>query len=385
MKKLFLALATLAVGVRLLLVASFALAAVALTGGLVTTQAQVSFGGGATDAGDPESGEADAQEDAALVCTGENLVLSIGRENPDAMARIDAKAEATPFGYGKFWRLDRPGTAPSYLYGTMHVADERATDLAAGVRERIAGADTVALEIKEIIDPALLQAKMSSLVSQSLYLDGTTLAERLTPEALAQVKETLGERGGVPWVAAQRMRPWLLMAAMSVPACETARKAAERPIVDQLIARLAAKNERPLVGLETVEEQVSIMAGLPEPLMIRALTDVARLGERMDDVFETTVALYESGQTAKIWALMRDPVLAGEGSDDAAAAAERRAGYAAFQSEVIDRRNRSMVDALEPLMARGNAFAAVGALHLPGENGMLRMLERQGWTVTPLD
>ena len=359
------------VAVKLVAFGAFALSVADIT----AAHAEVSFGGGAVskdEASDP------------TVCTGENLVLSIGRTQPDAMARIDAVADATVYGSGRAFRLEKAGVAPSFMYGTMHVSDERATALSDTVRAAIAGADVVALELKEIADPALMQAKMGGLVSQSLYLDGTTLGSRLDPKARETVEQALATRGPVPWMAAQRMRPWLLMAAMSVPACETARRK-DLPIVDQLIAQIAAENGKPLVGLETIEGQVGILAGLPEPLMIRALTDVARLGARMDDVFETSVALYESGEIAKIWALMRDPAVAAMVPDDEDGAAERRAGYAAFQREVIDRRNRDMVETLEPLLEAGNAFAAVGALHLPGEGGMLRLLEAKGWTVVPLD
>ena len=367
-------LAAIYLAARALAVGAFALTLLAG----VEASADVSFGGGAVsrdEVPDP------------TVCQGENLVLSIGRSRPEAMARIDAAAEAIPYGTGLFWRLEKPGVPASYLYGTMHVADERATTLLPEVERRIAGADTVALEIKEIADPVALQAAMSGLAAKALYLDGTTLAGRLSDSDVETLRGALARRGPVPWPAAQRMRPWLLMAAMSLPACERARKEKGRPIVDQLIAAIAERNGRPVVGLETVESQVATIAGLPEPLMLRALADVARLGRRMDDVFETTVALYESGETAKIWALMRDPALAPDVEANAGERerAERMAGYAAFQEHVIDRRNATMVAALEPLLERGNAFAGVGALHLPGAKGMLALLVERGWRVTRVD
>ena len=358
------------VAVKLTLFAGF-LATLAL---VTPVAAQVSFGGGAT-----------AKEEVPdpTVCTGENLVTTIGREHPQAMARIDAAADATPYGYGRFWRLSKPDVAPSYLYGTMHVSDERATDLAPAVRARIAAADTVALEVKEIADPAAMQAKMAPLAAKSLYLDGTTLGSRLRPEHRDTLRAALEKEGRIPWAAAQRMRPWLLMSAMLVPSCESARKAEGRPIVDRLIADLAAEAGRPLIGLETVESQVETLAGLPEPVMLRALANVASLGPRIDDVFETSVALYETGEIAKLWALMQDPAF--DGGTSVETDAERAEGYAAFQGRVIDARNATMVEALEPLLAAGNAFAAVGALHLPGERGMLRMLERRGWRVSPME
>jgi uncharacterized protein YbaP (TraB family) len=43
-----------------------------------------------------------------------------------------------------------------------------------------------------------------------------------------------------------------------------------------------------------------------------------------------------------------------------------------------------MTEALLPVFARGSTFVAVGALHMPGEEGILSLLERRGYTVTRL-
>jgi len=49
---------------------------------------------------------------------------------------------------------------------------------------------------------------------------------------------------------------------------------------------------------------------------------------------------------------------------------------------MLDDRNRTMVKRMIPLLQRGSAFVAVGAAHLPGEEGMLYLLEQEGYRVT---
>jgi hypothetical protein len=55
-----------------------------------------------------------------------------------------------------------------------------------------------------------------------------------------------------------------------------------------------------------------------------------------------------------------------------------------FMLELVDKRNLRMVRRMQDVLAQGNAFIAIGALHLPGENGVLHLLEQQGFTVTPV-
>ena len=54
-----------------------------------------------------------------------------------------------------------------------------------------------------------------------------------------------------------------------------------------------------------------------------------------------------------------------------------------FQEEGIDARNRRMVDNALPLLEQGCLFIAVGALHLPGETGLLTLLREAGYRLKP--
>ena len=61
------------------------------------------------------------------------------------------------------------------------------------------------------------------------------------------------------------------------------------------------------------------------------------------------------------------------------------AGYAAFEEAMITARNRTMAAHAGPILDRGNAFIAVGALHLPGEKGLIELFRKDGYTVTAVN
>ena len=319
------------------------------------------------------------------VCTGTNLVETIAARDPEAMRRIRARAAATPNGEGVLWRVERDGVA-SHLFGTMHVTDPRVTTLSPTVRDLVANASTVALELGELADPQAMQAAAMRAMPKMLYMDGTTLDEHLGEADLAALRART-ESPAMPWNVTQIMRPWVVMGALSLPRCETAKQQAGRPVLDQLLAERAEAAGVPVVGLETLGEQADFMLGLPEPLMVQSLVDVLRMGPAMDDMFETTLALYETGETALLWSMVRDPALPQMIGLSATAdeAARRAEGYAAFQATLLDERNRNMAERMDPYLAKGGAFVAVGALHLPGEQGLVALLRERGWTVTRVD
>ena len=309
-----------------------------------------------------------------VACTGKNLMSDASPGN--VVETIRKAAESISYGEGLLWKIERAGVKPSYLFGTMHLSDPRLLDLPPKVTAALESADTLAVEIKAIADPDLMKKKAASLGHLSIYTDGTTLEERLSEDEIKLVRDNLARRAPLPWPLAKRLRPWALMASMAAPACELARKKKGEPVLDQALAQRAGSANKPVIGLETLESQMAAMASLPEPVMLKALTATSRMGDVIDDVLETMIALYEQEKTGIIWAMMNH---VGPGGLEAA---PKAAGYSDFQRVIVDKRNITMSDAADELLKKGNAFIAVGALHLPGEKGMLNILVQRGYKVS---
>lgn len=320
---------------------------------------------------------------AGAACRGENLLDAIQARDPEAITRMRAMAAATPNGEGLLWRVEKDG-AVSHLFGTMHVADRRATSLPDAVEDALKNSAVVALEIGELGDPKALQAASVSALPDMIHMDGTTLDDVLAPDDLKAVRKRTEGAREMPWEVTRVMRPWAVMGALALPVCEAVKRQNGVSSLDEVLAERARSADVPVVGLETFAEQAKFMVDMPDGVMRQALLDVVRMGEHMDDLFETMLALYEEERIALMWTMTRDPALGElfgiEGTQEENRL--RAEGYAAFQAKLLDERNRNMAERAQPYLEKGGAFVAVGALHLPGEEGLVALLRKRGWTVT---
>ncbi|AWC21636.1 TraB family protein [Aminobacter sp. MSH1] len=311
----------------------------------------------------------------APVCTGSDMLAELAKDNPTLLAKIEAEAKATLNGQGLLWKLEKPGQKPSWLYGTMHVTDPRVTKLQPAAQKAFDGSHTMVIETTDVLDQNAMVASLMKQPELMMFTDSTTLPSLMSPDELATVNAALEARG-IPPGSVSKMKPWMLSSMVALPACELTRKAAGAPVLDILIAQQAKAAGKQVKGLETAADQLSAMASLPIEFHIKGLVETLKLGNRMDDVIETMVVLYQRGDTGMFWPLFRNALPSGE-SDDS--------GYAAFEEAMVTTRNKTMVDRAGPLVAQGDVFMAVGALHLPGPDGLVELFRKAGYTVTAAD
>ena len=309
------------------------------------------------------------------VCAGADMLSALQKDDPATYRKIEAEAAATPNGKGLLWKLEKTGEKPSFLFGTMHMTDPRVTTLPPAAQTAYDAADTVIIETTEVLDKQKMMAAMLKEPDLMMFTDNTTLSSLLSPEDAAVVDKALDARG-IPPGSVAKMKPWLLSAMVALPACEVARQAGGAPVLDVKLAKDAQALGKTVEGLETVADQLRAMASLPLAFHIKGLVDTLKLGDKINDVNETMIVLYLRGDTGMYWPLFR-AILPGEGDD--------AAGYAAFDQTMIISRNKVMVDHAGPILARGNAFMAVGAMHLPGEEGLVEDFRKAGYTVTAVD
>lgn len=315
---------------------------------------------------------ADAAEDN---CNGKDLLSELRQNEPARYAEAVKEADATPNGKGIFWKIEKPGLKPSWLLGTMHVTDPRVLNLPPRAQEAHDGADTIVIESDEILDEKKATASLLMRPDLMMFTDGTTIEKLLSPEDYTRLEDGLKQRG-IPLSAVSRMRPWMIASAVALPACEMARKAKGAQFLDQKIAADAAAEGKQVKGLETLAEQLQAMAELPTEFHLKSLIETLELGAKMNDVVETMTDIYLSGDIGMTMPMLK--TVTPEGS-------EEDSDYAAFEQRIILDRNKVMAERAAPILANGNVFMAVGALHLPGKEGVIELLRQQGFTVTAVN
>ena len=317
------------------------------------------------------TGRAGASESSG--CDGTSLVQQLAVSNPQQLAIVRARASGTRNGSGLLWKIEKLGIEPSYLFGTMHVTDPRVTKMPKAAQAAFDGAGTVVIETVEILDPAIAQAVLVQRPELTMFTDGTTLTSLLDEEETKLVEAELSRRD-IPLALVSQMKPWMISGLVALPACEMARKARGVEFLDIKIAKTARAQGKELLGLESIGEQMAAMADLPIEFHIQGLIETIKLADLMPDIMATMTDLYLQGEIAQIM-----PLILAAGPQGAAQDID---GYAQFEERIVRMRNHVMAERAVPILNAGNAFIAVGALHLPGEEGVVALLQDAGYTVT---
>jgi hypothetical protein len=319
------------------------------------------------------AGTAAAQEPP--VCTGVNLLDDLKSRDLAKYEAVMKEAAAVPNGEAVLWKIEKDGIKPSHLLGTAHVTDPRVTKGPPGIEELIAASSKVALEVKELADDQAMAMAVLRSAPMMVMPAGKSLWD-VIPDT---DEDAIRNSPNLPAGAAGTIfgyQPWVVATMLTLPPCEQARDAAGMRSFDDLIARFANRKGVEVVGLETLEEQFAVMSGMDMDLQARYLVETARMSDRAADHLETLLALYSRRQITALMPLM----LALEPPTETT-----KAVFAYVESDLIRKRNHLMVKRAADLLAKGNVFIAVGALHLPGEDGLVELIRKAGYKVTPVN
>lgn len=259
-----------------------------------------------------------------------------------------------------FWEISLEGEPAGYLLGTIHSEDPRVLDFSTELIDRLEENQFFAMEMVPNL-PTL-----SRLTDYMHYQDGSTLESRIGEERFALLQAALANyRLPDDWVA--RMKVWAAMMTLSVPPPETGF------FMDFSLSLRAAGAGLKVVGLETLEEQLSFLEDMPIEQQLELLDQALAEYDKVDEAHRQMVESYLGGDLI---------VLAREAEKQMEGLQPESKAY--FMEQGIDVRNHRMVGSLLPHLQQGRVFIAVGALHLPGESGLVRLLRSRGYQLSPL-
>ena len=279
---------------------------------------------------------------------------------PAAVSEPEAAPE-TPVAHphGLLWRISAPDVRPSYLFGTIHLSNPKILDLAAPVEDALDHADSFVME-------ALIDDQGAADFVKRMYFTGDQRLEPLVGRPLYDRTVDLLGRYGLPPSAVASIRPWGAFITLSEP------PAALGLPLDLVLMLKAEARGATIYGLESVKEQAGVFADMSMADQITLLRDSVCNFDLLQKQIEELQQLYLKRDLAGLQHLSEEYEL----------------GTDALQRKVMDKlvfeRNLRMARRLAPHLREGNAFIAIGALHLPGDRGVLSLLERQGFTVTPI-
>lgn len=261
--------------------------------------------------------------------------------------------------HGVLWRVQRGSVPPSYVFGTIHLGGKQISRLAPPVERAFDHASSLTLET--ILD----RAGVLQFSRAMYYRKGGVLSAKVGSDLYAATLRRLAAYG-IPEAAASLMKPWAAYLTLSLPP-----DAQGLPLDLQLMQR-ARKRGIPVYGLESIKEQAAALGDLPGADQISLLRDaVCNYDEVQKDIAHMK-RLYLRRDLGALYTFANRYDV-GE-----------RQLYRRVMNALLWQRNRRMVKRMAPRLSAGNAFIAIGALHLPGARGVLGLLKAEGYRVEPV-
>lgn len=307
-------------------------------------------------------------------CGGKDMLAEFKIKEPAVHQKIMDEAAKLENTEAILWKVEKDGVPPSYLFGTIHLPDTRVAVISDTVKTVFFKSKTVALEIADTSEAGIVEA-MAKVPELLAYTDGTTLNGQLTADEYAKVQKVV-TKTGMPGEAAAVIRPWMISMLLAISDCNKAQMEAGKKALDDRLEKDAKSNGATVIGLETAESQLSNMASVPNDAQILMLKSGLAYVDRTDDMIETLVQMY---LTRNLGATMPFQKVLAEKSGVPVTA------FDSFMKILVDDRNARMRDKAKPLLDKGAAFIAVGALHLPGKAGLVALFRNAGYRVTAVE
>jgi uncharacterized protein YbaP (TraB family) len=257
---------------------------------------------------------------------------------------------------GLLWRISKGDAAPSFLFGTIHLGDPALVKLPEPVATALDSSRRFVMEAK--LDADEMANWSRSMLSTNAEDLRSALGSALFGRAMA-----LLPRYGMPEAIGAMLKPWALYLTLSTPP-----EMGGMPL-DLVLATRVESQGKTVEGLETVTEQAGVIAGLPLDEQVALVRDAVCHYETLQGDIEQTKQLYLDRDLAALAAMASRYDLT------------EAARYRHLLQQLLWDRNGRMVQRMEPYLSAGAAFVAVGALHLPGPDGLLGRLEALGYRV----
>ncbi len=254
-----------------------------------------------------------------------------------------------------FWSVTDDEGRQNWLLGTVHSEDPRLLDFPGELIEALQQSDRLALEL-------VPDATMLERLQQAMHFEDSGLDEVLEAELYDQVVRILDESYGMGEPAVRRLRPWAAAMTLSVPPPQTGL------FMDLALSFRAGGMGLDVIALETLDEQLEFLKGMSHEAQLELIRTAVEEHENMPETFERLVSAYLAGDLDELEALSQHQL---EGVDEEV--------VRHFNEIGLNQRNHVMLGRALPHLEQGGLVIAVGALHLVGDEGLIRLLEEEGF------
>ena len=262
------------------------------------------------------------------------------------------------------WQISGNGLQkPSYLFGTIHMICSEDALLSDSLKNIIHNSDVVYFEVD--MDNLF---EMLGVMKKMKMRNDTTLADLLNKDEYQKVKKYFEDKSALlPFSVLETYKP-LLAASLLM---ESGSECESPKAMEEVIMKEAKEYGKKIKGLESMAYQMSIFDTIPYKMQAKELVkyvDDAAQGKSSSKEYDKLVQAYKDQDLEKLEELTLSTDM----------------GIANFTDILLYNRNRNWVEKLKTLLPEKSLVIAVGAGHLPGQQGVINLLRKAGYKLTPV-
>lgn len=269
------------------------------------------------------------------------------------------------------WKISGNGLEkPSYLFGTHHIAPVSVIDSVPGMNDAIANSDKIYGEMimSEATSPQSQQVMMGYAMAPQDSLLTSVLAPAQIDSLNTMLKRYMGPMGSANQFA--QLKPAMLSTLLALMQSQTIfPNFNPQQQLDGEIQKRGAALGKEIGGFETIQDQCNALFGSSIIEQAENLMDMVRHDDQAAGMAKKLAQAYLSGDLNAMLALMEDP---------ANGASEE------WTERMINRRNANWMRVMAGLLPTASVLIAVGAGHLPGDEGLISLLRKNGYSVDPV-
>ncbi len=264
------------------------------------------------------------------------------------------------------WEMKIDGVEkPSYIFGTIHMINKEDYFLPNGTLSAIEASEKMIYEI-DIADMTDMSSLMG-IMGKIFMKDGKTLSDLISKEDFVIVSEHFKDLG-LPMMMLEKIKPMFLSAFAYGDMDPTSMQSGDIKSYEMELYDIAKSRNMETGGLETIDFQISVFDSIPYEAQAKMLVETIKAGDTENDEFKIMTEMYKSQKINEMVSMISD----------------EDSGYSEYEDILLVKRNESWIPQMIANAKAQPTFFAVGAGHLAGKSGVLKLLMKEGVTLKPL-
>lgn len=276
------------------------------------------------------------------------LVLSLG-----LFSEIQAQSTNS-----LLWKIEGDGIQGSYLFGTFHVLPQADFELKEKVKKALVSTDQLVMEL-DMSNPNF----QMELMQNASMKQGMTLDQLFNKKDYQRLDQMLKETVGTGAEQMNTFKPFMLSSLL------LKRFVGEQPAsFESVLTTIATQQNMKIGGLETTADQMNLFDKIPYSDQASDLVEMMDNEEETMAMFSKMIKLYKDEDVEQLY--------------DESSSYFDRPGELEL---ILLNRNQKWIPSIGEMAAKQSTFFAVGAGHLGGKKGLISLLKKEGYTLTPVN